>query len=602
MPKTTRPVLHQIFVVLVIFSLITATGCTPAQPTAQQQPEAAAQPAVEAQPGAEVQAATDAPPTADPDTAGLAAETEVRFQAEDFTPVEFPIEPLGSIAFTVDASAGTVQEIVPGAEPVQLQLVDAAGLTWTLEIPGGALESAQQVAMLPLSELDGSGISALAGEVRGGIRLEPDGLAFHKPVRLSVSGAGLTGPTFILSGSHDGTGVNYSLQDTTAEQSSARILHFSTYFASQPEEKAVSEANKNAWNAYKGLEAEAKKLLKSPLDVPAPPSIPLECQDEQTGQQNGKAISSFVESAMNAENNLANQLLTQRGILYLTGSAEMGDVGDLEIALVERIGRKATAMMKQYAGQEDKLVAVSQLAVNAARNIALLGGDQAVIQKILGELANWNSALIDTLIRDIRENHNYKRIPVIWTVAYNAELFGARNDIDSFIEKLKSALRFEAQFKFEVNMPDINNITEVVVPLEFEPHAGNRYTCSGSGTGMYLQALVDDPDSSVATAPYPVQVFVKEFDPCSGNVSIGLDRFGSDGDTVTFTTEDDSITKPWPISRDAGMSLFNDELQDGIYLFKLDVQNGSTNAVDGTIQRTVHEIVHGTLTVKLIHK
>ena len=601
-----RPVANRILVVLIIFTLVMGTACSFPQAlisNMKQDEVAVEQPAVE-QPGDPSPTQPDEAPDAagSGEIASAEGEVEVRVQEEGFEPSRYPSRPLGSISFTVDESAVKEREITPSDETAGLQVVDSAGLTWSLEIPGGALESTQTVKMVALSQLDSSAVAETVGELVSGVRLEPDGLTFLKPARLSVSGPALEGPTFILAGSHTGAEVDYTLQDTEAGQPAARILHFSTYFASQPDEKVLSDAQKQAGKEYQRLAAEAKKILKSALEFPTPPSIPLECPDSETGQKNGEALSKFVDNALNPENDLILQLLKQRTILALTGDGEAGGVGDVETALVGRIGRKATAMMDQFSNQEEKLVAVSEFAIQAARKVALLSGDQAVIEQILAKLASWNNKLIDKLIDDIKENHNYKKIPVVWMVAYRAELLGAKTDTDRFVEKLKNALRFEVQINFTVNMPDINNITEAVVPVQFEPENGVLYSCSGDGEGKHLKATVDDEEITVETTPYPVHVEIKEFDPCNGTVVIGVDRFGSDGDTMTVTTEDGSETHPWPISRNAGQSLFDKELSGGMFWFELEVENGSATAVDETIERSKFDSVNGELTIKLIHK
>jgi hypothetical protein len=591
MQNPMRPVLSRILVVLLIFTFVTGTACSlPAGLFSKQQ-----SPVVETDRSGEEQNSINSGEAGDDGV-------EVRFQEEGFEPPRYPSPKLGSISFTADTAASMEREITPVDEQVEMQVVDSAGLTWSLSIPRGALESTQTIKMVPLSGLDSNEISGPVGEVIGGVRLEPDGITFRKPVSLSVNGPALQGPTFILSGTHTGADIDYTLQDTAATEPSARILHFSTYFASQPQSQELADAQKQAWQEYQQLVKEAKKLLKSSPDVPTPPSIPLECPDAETGQKNGEVIKKFIENALNPENDLIARMLIQRTRLALVGDTQLGENWDIENALVNRIAKKAVAMMAQYSGREEKLVAVSEFAIKAARQLALLSGDQAVIADILNGLANWNSALIDKLIKDIKNNHNYKKIPVVWMIAYNAELLGAGNDVDSFLEKLKDALRFEVVIHLDVHLPDINNITEAVVPVEFDPNSNNLYSCSAQGQGSYLLAKIDDPDFTVETPSYPVRVVIKEFDPCNGTVIIGVDRFGSDGDTMTFTTEDGSETHPWPISRDSGISLYDDELKNGMFWFELTVENGSATAVDETIERTRHEVVNGELTIKLIHK
>lgn len=531
----------------------------------------------------------------------LESETEVHFQSEDYMPPQVPFQNLGFISFEEDTNAA-MEIMVDIDADMELQVTDASGLTWSLNIPQAALDSTQTIRMTPLSNLDSSGMNAALGEIISGVRLEPDGLTFHKPVRISVSAANLQAVTFILSGSHSGNEVGYTLQDAAVDQPTAQIFHFSTYFASQPDEETISEAGKKALQEYKRLTTEAKKIINSPLDVPTPPSIPLECPNNQTAQKNGEKLSKFVENAINPENDLILQLLQQRTILELTGNTAMVDDWGWESALANRIGQKAISMMNEFQGKEEKLVAVSQFAINAARKLSLVSGSQEIIQQIISRLANWNAGLIDKLILDIRENHNYKKIPVAWMIAHDAELLGAGNNVDSFLEKLKNALQFDLEYTFEVNMADILMTTNLVVPLQFDADQGVLFQCSGSGQGSYSQAEVDDEDITVETFPYAVQVQIKEFDPCNGTVVIGVDHFASNNDTMTMTTDEGSQTRAWPIAHNASESLFSDEKAEGIYWFKLELVNGNATAVNETIERSKFDEVNGKLTIKLLHK
>lgn len=600
MLSTTRPVCLRILVVLLTFTLVLGSACSAGQTQSVEPGSAVVQQPEETGAAPEASAGLATSESNEPSKAEAAV--EVRFQGENFRAARYPSPILGSISFVEETGAAVEQMIAPGDGAVELQTVDGAGATWTLEIPAGALDSPQTIKMIPLSGLEDALLTGGVGTLVSGVKLEPDGLTFLQPLRLSVRGEALPGTAFVLSGSQDGGEVAYTVQDTTAAQPTARLLHFSTYFASDPEESQLAEALSAAAKEYQRLAAEADQLLKSPLDLPTPPSIPLECDDGETGQKNSQLIQAFVANAQNPEADLIGRLLEQRTIMALAGEEAQGVVSesDLEPALARRLGRKVTAMLERYQGQEEKLAAVSEFALDTARQLELFGTDEALVSEILNSLAAWNRQLIDTLIQDIRENHDYKRIPVVWTIAYNSSVLADVDITEGFLEELKNALRFEVQLRFEVNMPNIYNLTETVVPVQFEPENGLLYTCTGEGTGRYLNADLDIEEITVAVAPFPVQVQVHDFDPCSGTVTIGVDRFGSDSDTMTSTS--DGVTYPWTISRDAGESLFSEEKSGDLFWFELPVENGNATAVDETIGRVKHEIVEGTLTIRMTHK
>ncbi len=527
---------------------------------------------------------------------------EVFFRPEGFAPPAYPPVELGSVNFSADTDATQILAWQPGDAPSRLQVVDQGGFTWTLVIPEGALENKQIIQITPLTQIDSSAFAPNLGKMVSGVRLEPDGLTVLKPMQLSVSGAGIQKTTLLLAGSHTGTEIAYSLQESAAQIPTAQILHFSTYFASPISEEDLPAVGEDAWKEYRRLSADVQKLRKTPLEIPTPPSIPIECQEGENAAKNNALVQQFIENALNPEYALLLQVLQQRTTMALVGNHAIDDDWRTEIALAGRMARKATAMLDQFDGQAEKLVAVSRFALTAARNLQLLGGEANLSDQILSKLAVWNSELVDQLIADIRENHAYKKIPVVWQIAYQAQLLGGAVDMEKLIEKLQAALRFELEYQFEVVMPDINNITRLAVPVQFNAEQGAHFYCEGSGQGEYTQAEVDDEEITVEAFPYPVRVVVKEFDPCNETVTIGIDRFASDQDTITITTEDFSETRPWPISYNASKSLFEEELQEGMFWFVLPVQNGSMNAVDETIERSKFDAVEGVLTIRLIHK
>ena len=582
MPNVPCSFLHRILVICVIFSIVLSTGCAAPQPAA---PEAAGTPAAE-----------EAPADADLEDVDVEA-LEVRFLEEGYQPASYAAEPLGSVRFTEDSAAAAEQEITKADEALELQVVDGAGLTWTLNIPAGALDGPVTVRMLPLSTVDGSALPDTAGVVTGGVRLEPDGLTFREPARLTVSGAGLDGPTLILAGNQEGGEIDYTLQDVDASDPTSRVLHFSTYFASPLPDPKIAEMNKKAWDEYNQLAAVAKKLRRAPMEVPVPPSIPLDCPDEKTSE----AMDQFVQSALNPETELAVKMMKQWRIIALTSETPMEGMPDLIVGMALRVVRKATAMIKQYYGSEEKLMAVTAFALTAARHLALLGGDPAMQQQILADLAEWNRSLIDKLINEIGKNHNYKRIPTAVAVAYHASLLGKADQTGDFLEKLRDVLRFEVKVTYMMEDPFIKaqTISEVVLPLQFEPEYGWIYKAHAEGTGKPLKSVVDEEGWSIKTYKYPVEIWVNDLDPCKGTVKLSIDRFGSDRDTATFQ----DYTGPWNVAQLSAESVFEAENKDGWFLFTLPIQNGSVNMVEFSLPRTRDDNnVSAMIEVTITHK
>ncbi len=590
MHHITHSFLYRIVVICVIFTLLFSTGCTAQPAPADRLPATASNPenVTKSQDGED--SAVDVPAIEEPEID--IEDIEVNF-VEDFQLVRYTSEPLGSVSFREDPDAAVERALTPADEDVELQVMDGAGLTWTLKIPAHALDRLVTVRMIPLTDLDGSTVSDTAGVVTGGVRLEPDGLNFREPVQLTVTGAGLEGPSLILSGNHAGAEVDYTLQDIESADPTAHILHFSTYFTSVLPDPKIAEMNKKATQEFKNLEAVAKKLRRAPLEVPIPPSIPLDCPDEEAA----KVLDQFIKNALEPESNLTAKMLAQWRIIAMTSETTVEGVPELAVGMVMRLTRKATAMIDQYQGSEDKLLAVSAFALKTARMLALLGGDQEMIQHVIDDLGNWNLSLIDKLINEIGKKHNYKRIPTAILVAYHASLLGRGDKTGDFLERLREVMRFEAkvQYSMEDTWAKAHNITEAVVPLQLEP----TYGCYGEGTGKPLEAAVDEEGWAIKAYKYPVFIRISEFDPCKGTLVFSIDKFGSDSDTATFK----DYSGPWNVSQLSAESLFEAETQDGLFKFVLPIQNGNATIVDHTIERTRDDgILSGSLIIQILHK
>jgi hypothetical protein len=518
---------------------------------------------------------------------------EINILSESYEPLQYEFPDLGSISFQADTTSGTSRQVSPEDSLVEMQLVDAAGLTWALTIPAGALETTQTLKMFPLTELQSSAVPGLVS----GIVLEPDGLEFRLPLRLSVSGPGLDEHTLILSGNHSGDEVDYALHDLTAPEATAEILHFSSYFASRPSNPELQGIHKQYSEQYLQALKEADKLLKKGIEVPAPPSIPLECADAKTGQKNGEKIDQFVNKAMEPERQLINRMLSIRSVLARTGVGDADQVGDVEHRLISRLYHKASQLMNLNQGNEEKLLAVTTFSFQVARMLQLSGAASERSTELLERLAVWHDRLVERLIEDIGQKHNYKKIPAVLFVARNAQLLGAENRTEAILERLQNVLKFEVQINFDVHLPDEAWVTDSKVKVQFE--ANSLTTCQGTGQGMYTSAT--SPNAVITAPAYPVQVKIKDFNPCEGTVTVGFDRFGAQNETYTIETDDEQIVLDMPLVQNSGESLYGDHAEGGLYSFAMEVDNGNPIAAEKRFEQSKFGKVYGVLTIKLVH-
>ena len=81
------------------------------------------------------------------------------------------LEPSNRVTATIGSNGGTVTA------------TSAAGIQYTLEIPAGALQGAQEIRMTPITDVSHLGLS---GGLAGAVDLQPSGLTFAEPVRLRI--------------------------------------------------------------------------------------------------------------------------------------------------------------------------------------------------------------------------------------------------------------------------------------------------------------------------------------------------------------------------------------------------------------------------------
>ena len=133
------------------------------------------------------------------------------------------VETLGDAAFTVDSANKATGEFTPGI-PLSLSVTDSEGVTWTLDVPAGALLTGETITMTALRDITTDG---LFDTLDGGVLLEPDGLYFYSPATLTVSGDDCV-DAIMLVGNHDGGNLDLSCYENGAGSATVYITHFST--------------------------------------------------------------------------------------------------------------------------------------------------------------------------------------------------------------------------------------------------------------------------------------------------------------------------------------------------------------------------------------
>jgi hypothetical protein len=457
---------------------------------------------------------------------------------------------------------------------VTLELADGAGLTWKLVVPGIALG---KPVTLKMTALTGVKSDEIPGDFKGGVLLEPDGLRFRIPATLPVSGEGLSDMIVLFTGTQEGSAMDLTLPGE--DKNSALIDHFSSVAADDWQQQKCDELIKMSDEQDKAVRAEVKNFLdlhKNDIQVPVPPSIPIECADKATPSSD-----QFLNDASEPEITLIRKLLSIKKDQQLLGKDNDGSSFSLELLqLTSRLEEKARLLMQTYKGQEEKLIPDSQFVLSVAKSIQLLGGEYD--STLLADIGQWAADTVDQLIKDIREKHDYRKVNAVWLVAKWAALLG--NDsksVEYIMNKLEKALLFKFQGTFNFSMGDEEWILKSEFPVRMNISQGWNWMGSGSGTTAVTFKFTGP---TAVTPPFVVNALINSFDACAGTANITVDRFYGESETITI--RDHSVTQGYTFiiwdgsyqSKKGGGGTI-----DG-YTFPVTVHNMDANAVDEAIE------------------
>jgi hypothetical protein len=355
-------------------------------------------------------------------------------------------------------------------------------------------------------------------------------------------------------------------------------------------------------------EAAAKDLLKKPIEAPVPPSISFKCHHD-TEAQDDALVNQFIDEFNKPELEILDALLSAAKDTELTTGELPDQEFSLELRVLDRLMKKANALIVEYKGQEEKYIAISRAALATEKRYQLLagsGGDNSILPK----LAAWAKEIAAKYLKELKENHEYKNIHPILKITREAAFLGA--DMDKYVnEELRNALKFKVEYTNKMNTGrDWGFAFEVKGEAPFDLSlAPQLSTFEGEGIGAYTSFKVNGLEGGEAVMDniaetFPIKFIIENFNPCeSETFNIYIDRFGAESESITLTSDEPDI----PPKTVTGGSVqggtaysFEDVKQDGLFKFAVDLKNGSVNAAEQTFARD-NERVGIELTLKLIH-
>ena len=366
------------------------------------------------------------------------------------------------------------------------------------------------------------------------------------------------------------------------------------------EDPEVGKLRREAQAKYLELSEQADALLKEPITAPEPPSASVSCADKDKREADSRNLTDFIDAFRAPEGPLCTQLLDVQRQLQLMGA--QADYTQ-ELALMQRLGQKAQLLIKDYGKNIEKVPAIAMAAIRTAKDIQLLGPDQAGQSgNLMDAVSAMYAAAIEELFRMLTEDHDYAAVQPILDAARASLLLSGASGINSetILRRLQSAMRFELTLNYNFEQTGNHRWAEQAVfevAMAFEE--GGIGKISGTGTGSMLSFVWDDnPDFSVTAPDFSVQAIFENFDPCSESVELLLTPFHP----LSETAHQDGEAMDWPLLKTSWEVSFEENLQeDGMYRFPLALRNLEATAADETLENNMpyNEVK---LEVILVHK
>ena len=464
------------------------------------------------------------------------------------------VEFLGNIQFTPDTGHAGSLVVGAGSFPMSLNVTNAAGWVWTLEIPGDALTEPESITMTPFAT--GNSSQSLV-PITNGFRWSR--MAFNSAMAstLTVTPPGPLGPNAaLLMAGADGSGLQFVETTNQGGSLSTTLFHFTSASATDPSDSqwAAFEAAQlpKAQVAYAQATNDIKALMKNATNVPPPPpDYSWSCATTNPAAE--LAIGSYITNLFARENDAVRRLVSAASELKSFGQSPGTNANALVRQLIEtdEFAQVTTLFARYYTSDPSntnltvfvdansyKLMALYRLSSGVNNQDQSFGGKGNA--NWLALTKNWSKALLNGSLQQVKASHLYSLAPVALSVqAFRSTVLGVTSDTTGgFQTKLGMALTFQ------VNM-DIKFTDPAPVSIEAQGVIANL------GAGGVVGAPIPgsgEIDYLSGTAGLATLVPGQSFRPnasvllnlCgSSTASISLDRFGAD--TELWKAQDGTV-------------------------------------------------------------
>ncbi len=243
--------------------------------------------------------------------------------------------------------------------------------------------------------------------------------------------------------------------------------------------------------------AAVRAILKTPVQVEVPPSIPLECTPGESDPVNGKPAQAYVAAASAPELPAMQKLLDVQRTAQLLGIG--GDTYFFEIKLLRRQLQKVDDLIKSYRNRPEKIAPIIAFALDVHKQVQLIGGDGNDEQQLLAKIGDYLATAIDSIARELVSQHDYRRATTLMRVARMSRLLtdsGASKNAEAAME---AALSFKLHLVFTFTVTGENgHVENWKLEGEFPLNASfdadtNQEVIKGTGDGAYMSYTNSDP-------------------------------------------------------------------------------------------------------------
>lgn len=470
------------------------------------------------------------------------------------TPPEPSASALGSLCFTLDPAHTAKSEHLPDSEAQKLEVTDAQGVKWSLEIPAGAVSSVRNITMTALNGIKGDVLT----KVKSGVLLEPDGLQFVRAAHLTASGPGIDSMV-LFKADHSGEMVAYEPGNRENGKITFELMHFSSAFAGSGDDPGMDGKKSDVTNALKESIKKVRAYLGEPINVPVPPDISFKCSEGSCDEPDTTALDAFMKDFMNPEKQYAEELhMAASNYGLVVGTDDMyNEAMELLKVLSSRYAKKADKLITQYSFQPDKCMAVSRVVLQGLTWCQNYGAELNY-DSYFSTIATWLEKTAEKYLQDLRQKHDFKAVHAILRVGKEAELLGSTGR--NYIEEVENAMRMMLRFDTTVTVQD------VVYDLKGEaevPYVLEASYQTGTGTGRYTGFKSPVEDLQLSLVGFDVTAVVENFNPCKAEeIKVYINRFGAE--TETYTAKGYAAPAGTGLVHSCGKWAFGDKAAQGV--------------------------------------